>query len=325
MESNDKSCEPMDIDLSNQSIQFMDNSNNETIGGTTLSPLRSSVSPLSNEEFCYKSNSERESTVKKFHINIRRQPRNFTNKYLKIIALVVTILISLIAFHVRNIKCCDQLNLDLLRQTLSSRLYGQTEAINLIIKTLETKANSKILFFSGGTGVGKTLTSSLLLETMGVGSNVYHYTMPTFKNTFSTDLMFGLIMCRMSLIIVDDLTINDMDVKEQIKTVIEKGKGLNKKIIVVLIYNCNEDHENFEKRCNTSLKSKLVENFSDVEALKSYIQFKPLLDIHLKECVQHELGDRKINNSEFSYVLKNFNVSVDGCKGVHSKLKYLIP
>ncbi|XP_075970693.1 uncharacterized protein LOC142973039 [Anticarsia gemmatalis] len=329
MESNYLNYEPMDIDLSSQSVKDMDISyidSDEDIKPLTRSSSRISVSASTDRLLPHHRTSPspvKQPIVRKGHIIIQKPPRTLKGALLKLISAIFVIFISIIAYHMLSLRCCDQFNLNLLRGTLSHKLYGQSEAINSLINTLETDARSKIVFFSGGTGVGKTFTSSLLLDTVGSYSNVYHYTMPTFESTFSTELMWGLTMCKTSLIIVDDLTINDFNIKTQIKNVIDKSQDLDKDITVILIFNCNEDNNSYDKRCDQTFHNRLLDNFAHIKAHKRLIEFKPLTEDHLKACIRQELGNKQLNDREFQNILKNFNVSIDGCKGVHSKMKYL--
>ncbi|KAJ8732811.1 hypothetical protein PYW07_015410 [Mythimna separata] len=261
--------------------------------------------------------------VKKFHINLQKPPKSYKNMVFQSLSVGIIILVSIFALHIYSLKCFDDFNIEELRNVFSNKLFGQTEAVNNIMQALELEERSKLLLFSGGTGVGKSFASSILLDAAGPCSNVYHYTMPSFTNTFSTDFMYGLTMCKKSLIIVDDLTVDDMHIKAQIKEVTEKCENYGKDIIVILIYNCYESTKDFIKNCDESFHKSLLKNFADIKAVKKLVEFKPLTITHLKECIKQELGGRILNDKELEDILKNFNVSVDGCKGVHSKMKYL--
>ncbi|VVC98353.1 unnamed protein product [Leptidea sinapis] len=58
--------------------------------------------------------------------------------------------------------------------------------------------------------------------------------------------------------------------------------------------------------------------------LKSYyVKFDNLKENSLRKCIEFELGgENKINDRELNNIMKYFDVSVDGCKGVHNKMKY---
>lgn len=319
------SCEPMDIDVSGHSVREMDISFNDSVDNikTIIKTEKPDVPTEELQLTRHSVRSDCQTVVKKYHIHIQKPTKSYKNVVFHILSGAVIILISILTCYIYTIECCNDFNTEVLRNTFSNKLFGQTEAINVIIKTLDIKERSKLMFFIGGTGVGKTFASSILLDTVGSCSNVYHYTMPSFTSTFSTDYMFGLTMCKMSLIIVDDLTANDMHVKKQIKDVIEKSENLGKDITMILIYNCYESTKDFIKKCDESFHKRILKNFAEIKVLQRFVEFKPLSETHLKECIKQELGERKFDDEEYRTILKNFNVTVDGCKGVHSKMKYM--
>ncbi|CAH1644371.1 unnamed protein product [Spodoptera littoralis] len=325
MENHNLSCEPMDIDTSGHSVRDMDISYDEPFYMSTVIKTEKEDFPSEETQLITDNTiSDIQPTVKKFHINMQRPTKSYKNVLFQPVTIGMVILMSIFALHIYSLKCFDDFNVEELRDTLTNQVFGQSEAINSILETLEQQERSKLIIFSGGTGVGKTLISSILLNSLGPCSNVYHYTMPGFINTFSTDFMYGLTMCKKSLLIVDDLTANDiMQSKIHIQKVIEKSEYLAKETTVILIYNCYESTADFKRNCDESFRHKLLENFSEIKVLKRFVEFKPLTKYHLKQCIRQELADRQLNDRELEDVLRNFNVDVDGCKGVHSKMKYL--
>lgn len=314
----------MDIDTSVHSLTEMDISFNESFPMKTSIKTEPMESPTENVQITNNTKMlGSQPGVKKFHINMQKPKKSYTNAIFQSLSVGLIILVSIFALHIYSLKCFDDFNIYELRNTFSNKLFGQTEAVNNIMQVLELHERSKLLLFSGGTGVGKSFASSILLDATGPCSNVYHYTMPSFTNTFSTDFMYGLTMCKKSLIIVDDLTADDLYIKTQIKEVTEKCENFGKEIIVILIYNCYESTKDFIKNCDESFHIRLLENFAEIKAVKKLVEFKPLTKTHLKECIKQELGGRILNDKELEDILKNFNVTVDGCKGVHSKMKYL--
>ncbi|KAF9819971.1 hypothetical protein SFRURICE_016641 [Spodoptera frugiperda] len=325
MENHNLSCEPMDIDTSGHSVRDMDISYDEPFYMSKVIKTEKEdfptedIQPISDNTI-----SDNQPTVKKFHINIQRPTKRYKNVLFQPVYIGTAILVSIFALHIYSLNCFNDINIEELRKTLTNQVFGQPEAINTILETLEQQEQSKLIIFSGGTGVGKTLVSSILLNSLGPCSNVYHYTMPSFANTFSTDFMYGLTMCKKSLLIVDDLTANDIiQTKILIQKVIEKSENLGKVTTVILIYNCYESTADFKRNCGESFRHKLLENLSEIKVPKRFVEFKPLTKYHLKQCIKQELADRQLSDRELEDVLKNFNVDVDGCKGVHSKMKYL--
>lgn len=306
------SCEPMDVDLSTNSAQTSFKEPEENFDQSLNRP---------NSHSC-----EREPEVwniKKYHIV--RDKTKTENKYSTALVFVglLVLFISVITYFILDIKCTNNLNLKELKVILDNRLYGQSEVIDSLLKSLDMSLDSKILFLYGGTGVGKTFTVSLALENFWNSSNVYHYTMPSFVNTFSTDTMLGLNVCESSIVVVDDLKQNDFGVKKQIADVIKKSQSLNKQITIFLIFNCDVITKDFVKKCDDSFYSDLKAEFNDIDAYKSFIQFNPLTQNDLKMCIEDELKGKTINDVDFNSILSNFNVTLDGCKGVYKKIKFL--
>lgn len=322
MEDHNLSYEPMDIDLSGNSVKEMDISD-FSHNGSPMKEERQIKKPFEQNLDLVRGSPIKSPVIKKFHLNREKPTRNSEGTTRQIITILIISLVALFISSVYNIKCYDDINLKVLSESLSNKLFGQSEAIRVILDTLELEERSKILIFSGGTGVGKTYASSILLETVGSCSNVYHYTMPSFVNSFSTDFMAGLTICRNSLVILDDLTVEDIHIKKQIKQLIDKSQKLDKNITVILIFNCYEATTEFTKKCDKTFHSKLLEQFAEIKAIKRFVNFEALNISHLKECIKQEVQDRTISDNEFDEILKNFDVTRDGCKGVHSKMKYL--
>lgn len=326
MASSDISCEPMDVDLS---IHSHNDSN-------TVQPL-TSKSPMLNESVddgevsrVHHTLKETKSStfkpevwnVKKYHI-LRKteQDRNYS-LYLLFVAILV-IPLAVILYCISDIRCSNDIDLKVLKMKLANRLYGQPVAVEKLIEALDRDEKSKILFFYGGTGVGKTFTSTLIFDNIWNSSNVYHYTMPSFGHSFSTESMLGLNICDSSFVVVDDLKQNDLQVKEHIAEIIKKSEDLNRKITVILIFNCDIIAKDFVKKCDNTFYTELSQAYEDVKVYKQFIEFKPLTQEVLRMCIEDELRHKSVSDLHFNYLLNNFNVALDGCKGVYKKIKFL--
>ncbi|XP_063361596.1 uncharacterized protein LOC134650572 [Cydia amplana] len=329
----DVSYEPMDIDLSSNSIKNMDDSYCELEERKTVSRSSSPISFITNfikQEPVVEnitpvpacdSESKGFQNVKKYHIIM--QPKKSVGSCLLVKLSVLSVLFACaFVYQVNTFTCCEGLDLTIMKDILSRKLYGQKRAIELLSRSLDVRASSKILFLYGSTGVGKTYATTLMFEEVWNLTNVYHYLMPSFMETFPDDLLLGMSFCKSSILIVDDLSRNDFHIKEHIKNVIEKSEYLKKNITVILIYNYDNIEKNFMKNSNAAFfEFELREAFSDIDAYKEFIKFEPLTEEHLKLCIKHELGYYNVANME--QIVKNFNVTLDGCKGVHTKMKLL--
>ncbi|XP_028176185.1 uncharacterized protein LOC114364285 [Ostrinia furnacalis] len=326
MANNDISFEPMDVDLSTNSV------NNSVTAGQIITQTNHLLNESDNvPEAARLSATLEESSgsfkpevwnVNKFHIIRKTEKSTYLSPQFLVLALLVLPLTA-IMLCISNIQCIDDLDLKKLKIKLDNRLYGQPKAIKSFIEALSEDSKSKIIFMYGGTGVGKTYTISLAFENVWNSTNVYHYTMPSFGNTFTTETMLGLNICDTSVVVVDDLRQNDFEVKEKIVEIIEKSENLNRKITVILVYNCDIITKDFVKKCDQSFHSELFQAFEDVKVYKKFIEFKPLTEEVLKMCIEDELRDKTIGDSHFSNILNNFNVTLDGCKGVYKKIKFL--
>ncbi|XP_072940609.1 torsin-2A [Epargyreus clarus] len=328
----DSDYEPMDIDLSSHSVSAMDISYNDSNHIEHTIPLIKIKEEPADDNYvdCKERIDDEEiiqapTIIKRFSLKIptRKEKMPFVSNFALSVIISTLALLSLLAYQVMNFDCSKELDLNALKQSLSNNLFGQSQAIEDIIESLEDKSKSKILVFYGGTGVGKTLTVSLILENLYHYANVYHYTMPSFVDTFSTDLMLGLTMCPASMIVVDDLNKTDMYVKEHIRKFIDKSENLNKNITIILVFNCDTINDQYVKKCDYSFYTELKAAFKEINASKKFIKFNSLTEEHLRRCIQKELGTKILSEEVYNDIIKNFNVSVDGCKGVYTKIKLL--
>lgn len=325
MDTCDYSCEPMDIDLSMNSVKSLDDSTSDKVEQqTTISPdkyLRQEQAAMKNPQTDAAKGTV-EWNIKKFHLKKEHIGNKKPFLRTKVIVPLVVLCVS-IGYYTCNISCIDELQLDQIKQTLTSKIYGQSYAVDKVIETLKIKASSKILFFYGGTGVGKTYTASLILKDSWNYSNVYHFTMPSFEETFTTNVLSGLILCKSTIMVVDNLSQNDLNISSHIKEVVTKSENLGKNITIILIYNCDTVSAGFVRSCNSSFLTQLKHTYREIKALKAFVRFETLTETDLKKCIEHETGHKHVSELQMAEILKNFDVTSDGCKGVQTKVKFL--
>ncbi|XP_050669136.1 uncharacterized protein LOC126968281 [Leptidea sinapis] len=262
---------------------------------------------------------------KRFTVKPKMKPSNVMS-YIYIILPIILILTSY-TYHVGIVKICsEKLDTVQIANLFSKRLYGQPTASTKIIEALEDTSKRKLLVFLGGTGVGKTLTVSLILNEISNFANVYHYTMPTFLEVYSSNFLFGLTFCKSTVLVIDDLEEKDIDlIQRSLYELLNKTENFSKNISIILVFNCNNTgHSRMNaSKCDNSI-SKLKFIYKDFKDLKSYyVKFDNLKENSLRKCIEFELGgENKINDRELNNIMKYFDVSVDGCKGVHNKMKY---
>lgn len=318
----DKSYEPMDIDLSSNSVSPMDIS----FVDKDLEFSPASIKSEKEDDIYEKCLNIKPITVNNLLKNYtqNRNRNKFTaNQIAKLVLYIMVVLFAVVTYQIAYFKCNESLNIDLLKKSFASKIYGQDVPTEKLLKALDSDVPNKVITLYGGTGVGKTYTASLILENILQYGNTYHYTMPGFLQT-SSDFMLGLIYCESSIIVIDDLNRNDiLMVEDHIKDLITKSLKYSKKIIIILLFNCDTMGEQFFRKCDSNFLQELTQSLKNIDAHKFYIKYESLTEEVLRKCIKNELSDKKLTESDISHIMKNFNVTIDGCKGVYQKMKYL--
>ncbi|XP_050343132.1 uncharacterized protein LOC126768827 [Nymphalis io] len=324
MDDSEVSYEPMDVDLSSHSISAMEISYVDR--NFEHSPII--IKKEKDEDVVEQ---EKYINIKPLTINnlienhtlTHKRNRAYSKFMIKFIVCVIVVLFSAVTYQIVYFRCNDSLDLNVISNTLVTKVYGQTKATSSLLKALENETANKIIILFGGTGVGKTYTVSLILDNILNYGNIYHYTMPGFSQT-SSDFMLGLIYCESSVIVVDDLNKNDiLTVQDHIKSLVNKSIKYAKTLTIILIYNCDTMGDQFYRRCDDTFLYNLKHSLATIEAEKFFIKFESLTEEHLRKCIESELTNKKLSDSDLVEIIKNFNVTIDGCKGVYQKMKYL--
>lgn len=353
--------EPMDVDASGSSTSKMDISCND-IDLSILKKEKEDTPPPENEtsnlslikDFFKKENDshsvltisgsprisqmeemppvERPNYTKtnKFRIRLERRQNNAKKlllSNLKISAYIISLVALVIAMIVYQIghRCMEELDVISIEEKLSKNLYGQDDTITSILKALNDIANNKLLVFYGSTGVGKTHATSMILENIRYSSNVYHFTMPSFIDGFETEYLFGLTVCNKSFIVVDDLTIDDTSIMHHLGKIFYKSKDLEKRLTIILVYNCDIVSKGFVKKCNENFTRSLNDTLRGIPAEIHLIKFNKLTLDHLIQCIVRELAVKQVplDDALLAEILMHFDVEQDGCKSVYSKINFL--
>lgn len=327
--------EPMDVDLSSHSASVMDIS--YTSSNVDLSIVKTEPESADNDvifvseiENSFHNEIVTPETINKMILCKIQNRSTLVTRTTKskrgpifILSLLI-IFISIFTYRRADFNCCERFDTERLRHSLTTKLYGQADAIHDFVKALDAEESRKIIVLYGGTGVGKTYTTSLMLENVMHYKNIYHYTMPSFLQIFSTELMLGLLFCKSAVLVLDDLTSNDtLGIKVPVKELLVKSESLSNNITIIFIYNCVVVNENFSRKCDENFPLEIKQGLDDLDAKKYFIRFKSLTEEHLRNCIENELADRKITAKNIDRIARHFNVTLDGCKGVHQKLQYM--
>ncbi|XP_041976549.1 uncharacterized protein LOC121731253 [Aricia agestis] len=319
MDEYETSFEPMDVDISANSTSAMDISYTEL---PDISQMNCSRSPIPNIRFMTETQPENNDHISSQNTQILELKEEKTyNSYRSLFIIIIVCLLSIGSYHIFSYKCFEDFRSKSISQRLYTRLYGQTVAIENVIEFLDLQHRSKVLVLYGGTGVGKTFMVSLIFEDFFNHTNIYHYSMTNLEKAFTAESMFGVTLCQTSVMIIDDITL-DNEIGKYVEELIARSSNLNKNITIILIYNCANFDKHLTPNCPNDFLPELESKFTNIDAAKKFVKFGPLTKDSLKKCIQYELKEN-INETDLTKMMKNFDVERDGCKGVHQKTKYL--
>lgn len=203
---------------------------------------------------------------------------------------------------------------------LTENVFGQTDAIAKINLTLNTFNNSDYsitMVFTGGTGVGKTFTSSIIRRnypwiSKKFISKLNDKEMLTFSSgTFSKFEPY--------LILIDDLQVDNID--QAINSVLLlKAKMRHTKVLFILIFTTHKNDE----------KEEILLKFKNTDLYVVHIPFVNLNRNAVEKCFRTETQKQGvfISEDDLEKLIKSKMKDIDvvkgpvGCKGVSEEVSF---
>ncbi|XP_044013821.1 uncharacterized protein LOC122856192 [Aphidius gifuensis] len=201
---------------------------------------------------------------------------------------------------------------------LRNNVYGQFEAVEKIINYVDNNLNNfTVITIIGGTGVGKTLTASIIKNNFPFKQYIFEYYSPLNQKLFPS---LSFFYC--NLIILDNLRNTDLPV--MINFIKYWQDQENKPCTMILaIFNPEETNNNLEKIINLENSQMNMQKIFNNENIQSEIVvYKPLDDDTLDKCIEKEasLIKTQLTFQQLQDIRSHLITAQSGCKGAHAKV-----
>ncbi|KDR10137.1 uncharacterized protein LOC110838230 [Zootermopsis nevadensis] len=277
---------------------------------------------------------------------LRLPPSNSTGQrkdsvlfvFLPIIFIVASVIACTSVYLASYQRVCKlTLDINAVKSVLDSSLFGQEDVIYNMVSTLQIFCSTKepgivIMALLGGTGVGKSYTTSIICNLFPWGKNVQHFVLPFRSNLLPVSDDYGKFSsCGDNLVVMDGLVPSDVD--DTIKflhNLMNHSKEHGIRVIVILVFSSEvqkmilEGYGNLKHELQVS-KQKLSSAFQDAGLDVSLITFQPLEREHIVMCIKEALSQKGIlwSSTEIERVMVLLPQDT-GCKGVASKVQLFI-
>lgn len=240
----------------------------------------------------------------------------------KVGIVCATIIISLVLHFlfledVPSETCNCEVSIIQLRQNLLSEVYNQTNCTDSIISSLYSKSEwpkkKKILVYTGGIGVGKTLTIDIIkrhFPKQGV-LEIVHFDQ-------KADKFYSNICC--NLVVIDNLNVvHTKDVIELLKTLPD-----NRYTLVITVFNVQKTDSDLNYHFDYEAVDTIHREFTASSLYFESCKFNTLDEstalIWLKREFAKRGIDESIQKNITDYVLANSNFTQTGFKRLGQKL-----
>lgn len=280
--------------------------------------------------------------IEERHVGKRTQNKQNVQKlhwkYICIISLIPVIILLGISFHIfREGSSKVTWNANDLQKVLNTKVFGQHEAISSLLNILENTINKDfeknkempVILITGPSGVGKSLTSSMIASNFpspGVSELVLP-PLPPQKHIIQKCSGSGY-----NFIVLDSLSPNSInDSVNWVKKFLNEALWHKKPVIVVLIFNIQVWKDDVALGADDptpeTLKAKGSAVYSEFKnhGLKSlHIYFKSLTEEDLKNCIRAALqmkGLQEDHKTEkyVNVISGGIDFRREGCKRVWSR------
>lgn len=250
------------------------------------------------------------------------------------IIFVVTAIVACSSFYFATYQRNCEMLLDVysLKSVLDSSIFGQKHAIGEIVSTLNTFCSTRdpgliLMALLGGTGVGKSYTTSIISEFFPWKENVQHFVLPLHYSSLSvTEVCAKISSCGDNLVVIDGLVPSKTaDVVKFLQVVTKHSQSSGGRVIVILVFSTeNQEGYGDQKHQLEVSKEKLNGVFHHGQLEVSIITFQALQREHITLCIKTALNQNGIVWSDADIEELIALLAQDtGCKGVTSKVQLI--
>ncbi|GFG30905.1 hypothetical protein Cfor_07322 [Coptotermes formosanus] len=254
------------------------------------------------------------------------------------VVFVVTAVVACSSLYFASYRrvCEVSLDVDSLKSVLESSVFGQKHAIGDIVSTLNTFCSTRdpgiiLMALLGGTGVGKSYTTSIISEFFPWKENVQHYVLPLHSSSLLlTDVYAKISSCGDNLIVIDGLVPSETDdIVKFLQVLTKHSQSSDGRVIVILVFS-SEDQKAIlqgygdQKHQLEVSKEELYGVFHHGQLEVTIITFQALQRDHITMCIKAALNQKRIvwSTADIEEVMAHLSQDT-GCKGVASKVQLI--
>jgi hypothetical protein len=250
---------------------------------------------------------------------------------------VVTAVVCSSLYSASYQRVCEMtVDIGAARTALENNIFGQKDAVCDIMSVLNIFYNTQspgivILAFVGGTGVGKSYTTTIISKLFPWQENVQHFVWPLHSSSqLVNDVSAKFSLCGANLVIMDDLVTSDAgNIAKFLQNLVKRSHNRGVRAIAILVFS-GEDQKLILKGNGEVehqfqvMKEELSSIFQDAELEVTFITFQRLQSEHITMCITEALNRKGTVWSE-TEVEKVMDLLAQGtgCKSVASKVQLL--
>jgi hypothetical protein len=254
------------------------------------------------------------------------------------IIFVVTAVVACSSFHFATYQRNCEMSFDVyaLKSVLESSIFGQKQAIGEIVSTLNTFCSTRkpgliVMALLGGTGVGKSYTTSIISEFFPWKENVQHFVLPLHYSSLSvTEVSSKISSCGDNLIVIDGLVPSKIaDAVKFLQILRYHSQSSGGRVIVILVFNSENHREILQGYGDQKHQLEVSEEhlngvFRRGQLEVGIITFQALQREHIGMCIKASLNHNGIvwSDADIEQVITLLPQDA-GCKGVASKVQLL--